>query len=86
MFTADDLRSRVRRQPFEPLRLRTSDGEQYDVYHPDLIVVGRRSVLVFTPSLENPAIFDRYVDLSILHIASIETLPVPPQPGANGQA
>jgi hypothetical protein len=49
MLTADDIHDRVRLRPFRPVRLVTSSGESYDIYHPDLIMVGRREVTVGIP-------------------------------------
>ncbi len=88
MFNAYDIQARVKKQPFEPLRIITSAGEHYDVYHPDLIMIGARNIVVGTASAKNPTIFDRSTYLSILHITAIESLPVPavPQvPEKNGQ-
>jgi hypothetical protein len=40
MFTAEDIRQRIKKQPFVPLRIVTNSGESYDVPHPDLVMVG----------------------------------------------
>jgi len=82
MFTAEDIRARVKKQPFAPLRIITSADEHYDIYHPDLVMVGTRHLLVGTASAKNPMIFDRSSMVSILHITAIEELPKPtaPQP------
>ena len=58
MFTPEDIQARLRTQPFIPLRVVTSSGQMYDVTHPDLVVVGRRSVFIGVASNENPAHFD----------------------------
>ena len=64
------------------MRIITSADEHYDIYHPDLIMVGTRHLVVGTASAENPAIFDKSSMVSILHISAIEELPTPaaPQP------
>ncbi len=88
MFNANDIQARVKKRPFEPMRIITSAGEHYDVYHPDLIMVGVRNIVVGTASEKNPTIYDRSTYLSLLHITAIESLPVPaaPQPPEkNGQ-
>jgi hypothetical protein len=77
MFTPNDIRTRIKKQPFVPLRIIESSGEHYDIYHPDLIMVGQRHVVVGTASDENPTIFDRSTLLSILHISAIEDLSTP---------
>lgn len=85
MFTANDILARVKRKPFVPVRIRTSDGEAYDVVHPDLIMVGRRALIVGTASVEDPATFELTAQLSILHVAAIEDLPIAIAHGGNGQ-
>ena len=55
MFRPEDIRSRLHEQPFVPLRVVTSSGQMYDITHPDLVLVGRRSVMIGVASNENPA-------------------------------
>ena len=44
--THEEVYEAARRQPFEPFRLILTTGEAYDIRHPDLIMVGRRSAVV----------------------------------------
>jgi len=88
MFNANDIYARIKKQPFEPLRIITSSGEYYDIYHPDLVVVGVRNIFVGTASEKNPMIYDRSTYLSILHITALEALSSPAAttaPNKNGQ-
>lgn len=85
MFNANDIYARVKKQPFEPLRIITSSGEHYDIYHPDLIMVGQRNVFIGTASKNNPTIYDKSTYLAILHITAMENLPVPAAPQASQQ-
>jgi hypothetical protein len=85
MFTADDIKARIKIQPFVPLRVLTSAGDQYDVYHPDMIMVGRRYLVVGTASEDNPTVFERTSQIALLHITALEPLPVPGQAPKNGQ-
>lgn len=75
MFTSEDILTRVRKQPFVPIRFVTSAGEHYDVYQPEMVWVGRRDVHVGTESKENPIIHDQVAVLSLLHITAIEPIP-----------
>lgn len=43
---ADDIRSHLRRQPFQPIRVYISDGSKYDVRHPELMLVTRTEVVI----------------------------------------
>jgi hypothetical protein len=54
MFTADHIYERMQDRPFKPLRIITSSGEGYDVYHPELVVVGERFLFVGMASSRNP--------------------------------
>lgn len=52
---------------FKPFRIRTSDGRQYKVPHPEFIAVGRHEVGVVDK--------DGYIDaIDPLHIVSVKTL------------
>jgi len=85
MFTADDIQRRVKTQPFRPLRIVTSSGQAYDITHPDLVMVGRRAVIVGTPGTENPSTFevDNYV--ALMHITDLQDLPAARTSGGNGE-
>jgi hypothetical protein len=85
MFTSDEISQRVKRTPFVPMRIITSSGDHYDVHHPDMIMVGRRLVVVGTASEKNPSVFERLAQLSILHLSAIEDLPTETPTGSNGQ-
>lgn len=86
MFTAEDVHKRIKETPFTPVRIVTSSGERYDLYHPDLVVVGKRQLFVGTASEKNPTIYDRYSLVSIMHITALENLPTPAGSGqGNGQ-
>jgi hypothetical protein len=39
MFNPDDILSRVRQQPFVPVRIIISSGQQFDILHPDTIPI-----------------------------------------------
>jgi len=76
MFTSQEVRERIRKQPFVPIRFVTSSGEHYDVHHPELVWVGRRDVHVGTASKEDPSVYEQAARLSLLHITAMEDLPV----------
>ena len=75
-FTAGDILSRIRQQPFVPLRIVTSAGQPFDIYHPDLVLVGQRDLMVGNASQRNPEIYDGVIRLSIMHITALEDLPL----------
>jgi hypothetical protein len=76
MYTAERIQERIKVRPFVPMRIFTSAGTYYDIYHPDLAVVGKQLVFVGAASKDNPTMFDKSSTISILHITAIEDLPV----------
>lgn len=83
MFTGRDIYRRIKSRPFKPVRIRTSDGQTYDVYHPDLVIVGSRHVTIGTASADAPELADLETRVAIFQITALEDLPVPVMPGGN---
>ncbi len=75
MFTADDIQRRIHQRPFKPVRILISGGQSYDIYHPDLVMIGRREVTVGTASTDNPTHYEQLSRLAIMHITALEDLP-----------
>jgi len=80
MFTPGDIQRRIRTQPFVPLRIVTSSGQSFDLYHPDLIMIGRTALMIGTASAEDPATFDLVKRVALMHFTALENLPVPSIP------
>lgn len=76
MITVADIQEKLKERPFVPFRVVMSSGQFYDIYHPDLVLAGKRHLFVGAASEDNPTIFDRSSLLSILHVAALETLPI----------
>lgn len=70
---AEDLLELVRAKPFVPLRIHTTDGQRYEVRHPDQIIV-LRSRLVLGVGGEN-GVAERLEHVALLHVVRIEELP-----------
>lgn len=81
--THQELQEAARRQPFEPFRVVLTTGASYDVRHPDLIMVGRRSTVIGITDQPNGTAYDRTIKVDLLHVVAIEELPASP-PSANG--
>lgn len=80
MFRAEDIQDRLRERPFCPVRLIASEGRRYDIYHPDLVLVGQRDLTIGYPGPDNPTIYDRVVRVAIVHLVGLEDLPAQPMP------
>ena len=80
MFTAEEIQGRLRQQPFRPVRIVASEGLRFDIEHPDLVVVGRRDLMILTPDPASPTIYERVMRLALVHVVALEDLP--PRPGS----
>ncbi len=83
--TQNELRDAARRQPFKPFRVVLTTGATYDIHHPDLIMVGQRSVVLGITSHPGSTVYDGIFQVDLLHIVGVQDLPVNP-PSANGPA
>jgi hypothetical protein len=87
IFTADDVRARIRSEPpFQPVQLVTSTGQTYDIYHPELVLFARHFMYIGLPTKKNPYVAEQITRLAYVHLAEMRDLPLPPQSGGNGQA
>ena len=75
MFTADDIQTRTQERPFVPVRIVTSAGQKFDIHHPDLIMIGSRSLTIGSASSENPRQYEQTTRVAIWHVTSLEDLP-----------
>jgi hypothetical protein len=84
IFTPDDVQNRLRERPFTPLRIVTTTGQAYDVFHADLVLVARRFLIVGIPSSENPGHADMVTGVALVHVAELRDLPSVVPPSGNG--
>lgn len=85
MFSAEEIQARLREKPFRPLRIMVSEGQQFEIRHPDLVLVGRRDLTIGFAAPNHPTIYDRVTRVALVHVVALEDLPVTASPG-NGQA
>lgn len=79
----EELTELLRVRPFVPLRIHLTDGQVYDVYHPDLVLVLRQRVDIGLQPDPTTGVLDRVVHCSLLHVVRVEELPRPPVIGAS---
>jgi hypothetical protein len=77
----DDIFSFLRARPFRPFRLVVLERISFDIRHPELVSVGRSTIL-FPQSPETEG--EEKTAVALLHISRIETLPRMAAPPANG--
>ena len=64
----------VSAEPFRPFRIKMSSGQFFDVRHPEMILVGRTSIRVFTTSETGAENGDRWQDVSLMLMETIEPM------------
>jgi len=85
MYTPNQIKERLRQQPFVPLRFVASSGDKYEVRHPDMVWVGVNEIHVGNPSSKDPTLYSGVSRLALMHITGMEDLPVPVSSSGNGQ-
>jgi hypothetical protein len=71
----DDLAAAIDRRPFTPFRLHLSDGTAYEVRHPEMVLLGRRSAVIgISEEINGRPMYDRHVTVAPLHIVRLEPL------------
>jgi len=74
----------MRGEPFVPNRIFVSDGSEYDVYHPDMCMLGLASIVVGIVSKPGSEFFDQAIRIDCRHVTRILPLPVTTPPSQNG--
>jgi hypothetical protein len=85
MFTPETIKERVQRQPFVPLRIVTSSGGAYEVRHPDLIMIGRRELIIGLASKKKPGFYKELARVALMHVTAMEDIRAASKPKGNGQ-
>lgn len=77
----EELIRRLKAQPFQPFRIRLSNGSVHEIRHPELALVSPYYVVlgVPAPDLPSPAISD-LITVAMIHIAEIEPAASPQKP------
>jgi len=82
--TREDLVEHVRRSPFVPIRITLTTGRTFDVYHPDMIMVGRRDAVIGVTRDPADIFYERAVYTDLFHIVTVEPLPPPTPVSSDG--
>ncbi|HMC88447.1 MAG TPA: hypothetical protein VKI17_02820 [Gemmataceae bacterium] len=77
MFTFQDVQARLREKPFRPFRIVVSEGQRFDIRHPDLVLVGMNDLIIGFPAPGHPTIYSGVTRVALLHVVSLEDLPAP---------
>lgn len=82
---AEELTELFRTKPFVPLRIHMTDGQTYDIRHPDLVLVLRQRVDIGLQPDPATGVLERVAHCSLLHIVRVEELP-PARPADSASA
>jgi hypothetical protein len=82
----EELREHLIQRPFQPFRMYVTDGASYDVRHPDLLLVGKRSAVVGLTSTPEDVYFERTARVDLLHIVRLEPLSTATKPSSGNGA
>lgn len=69
----EEFLAAIRRRPFIPLRLHVSDGTAYELRHPEMAMVTRRSVILAI-SDDPKKLADRSMQIDVVHITRLEQI------------
>jgi hypothetical protein len=67
----------VTAEPFRPFRMHMASGRTFEVGHPEMVKVGRSSVTVHMRPEGESATAERWQEVSLMLLESIEPLEVP---------
>ncbi len=62
----------LKRQPFQPLEVRMSNGDSHQIRHPEMAFLLRSSIILGSPESDN------FEFLSLLHVAEVKAIPMDP--------
>lgn len=68
----EDVRKHLETQPFAPFRIYVSDGQSYDVRHPEMCLIARSTVYVGIITPKSRRIAEDVAHISLMHITRIE--------------
>lgn len=86
IFTAANILGRLKDEPFVPVRIATTTGKTFDIYHPDMVMVGRTFLIIGTPTPDNPATFENVSRIALVHVVELQDLLRPVQPASSEAA
>lgn len=81
MISFQRIASYVAAEPFRPFRITTTSGRTFEICHPEMIHVGRNTVIIYTFLSDNPdEAKEREVEVSLLRTESVEPLEATARP------
>ena len=73
MMTFKKVGEYVSAEPFRPFRLKMASGQTFDIRHPEMILVGKSSVKVYTTAKPD-SMAEHWHDVSLMLMEAIEPI------------
>ena len=70
----EDLRARIQLRPFVPFRVVLTEGTSYEIRHPELFMLGKRSAGIGLAKNPDQTFYDALVEIGLLHIVRLEPI------------
>lgn len=83
--SANILKERLSRCPFEPFRVRLSTGEAHEVRHPENALLYKAGIYIAQPA-NTDDLAEEVVWCSLLHVAAVEPASIDPGSSENGSS
>ncbi len=74
MVPPQDILGYIRSEPFRAFRIRMAGGRTFEIRHPEMVRVGKNSLIVFTFVSDDPGVYDRWETVSLMLIESVTHL------------
>jgi hypothetical protein len=69
-----EIQKQVKAQPFVPMRIHLSDGSNYDVRHPEMIIVSHTVVSVAVYGKDDTSLPENVIFCDPIHITRLEPI------------
>lgn len=76
--TTDELLRHLQRRPFQAFRLHLTDGANYEIRHPEMMMVGLQEAEIGIPAVPAVPIYGRIVTIALPHVVRLEPIAAPP--------
>lgn len=77
----EEIRLFLHAQPFVPFRIHLSDGHDYLIRHPELVMLGTRVAILGVPSMEDASLFASWQVVAYIHLVRLSVEEPQPDTG-----
>lgn len=74
MMAPREVLNHITAEPFQPFRIHTASGRDYEIRHPELAQVGRSTIVIYATPEGSPEAPEQWQKVSLMLVESIEPL------------